>query len=369
MRARHYQTCLEASLYPKNIDVNVYHNLIKTVRDNLGSLHRYISLRKKLLNLKELHLYDMYVPLSNEKEKSYSYEEAENMVIESVAPLGTDYQTNLRQGLKKEGWVDRFENENKRSGAYSGGCYDSFPYILLNYKGTLNDVFTLAHEAGHSMHSLLSRRSQPYCYANYPIFVAEVASTFNEELLWQYLFKRSKNNQEKIDLINHKLDNIRATLFRQTQFAEFELLLHQFSETDIPLTPTLLKKEYDKLNQLYFGKDTVIDPVVAIEWARIPHFYSNFYVYQYATGISAALALSKKILDENEKDQQEYLSFLKTGGHHFPLELLKIAGVDMCSPKPILSALQIFDSLIDELSQLHNITEGKENIYEKNICD
>ncbi|MFT5319423.1 MAG: oligoendopeptidase F, partial [Chlamydiales bacterium] len=288
----------------------------------------------------------------SEIDMKMTYEEAESVIVESVAPLGNEYQEALRKGLKDDRWVDRYENQNKRSGAYSSGCYDSMPYILMNYQGTLNDVFTLAHEAGHSMHSLLSRKHQPYHYSDYPIFVAEVASTFNEELLMQLMLKKAKSKEEKIYLINQKIEDIRATLFRQTMFAEFELWIHENAEKGIPLTPTSLKEEYRKLNEAYFGPDVVIDDEIEIEWSRIPHFYYNFYVYQYATGISAALALTDKVLNGGEKDREDYLGFLKGGYSRYPLDLLRGAGIDMASPEPVNAAIGKFESLVGELEKL-----------------
>ncbi len=359
-RARGYTSCLEAALFPKNIDVEVYQALIEAVHNKIGSLHRYLALRKKILKVEELHLYDLYVPLTPQFDLELSYLEAEEAVIDSVAPLGQEYQDTLRKGLKEEKWVDRFENKNKRSGAYSSGCYDSMPYILMNYKNLLRDVFTLAHEAGHSMHSWLSHQHQPYHYADYPIFLAEVASTFNEELLTQLFLKKAKTQEEKIFLINQKIEDIRTTLFRQTLFAEFELTLHTLAEQGIPLTPKLLKEKFIELNRFYFGKETVVDEEIAIEWARIPHFYYNFYVFQYATGISAALALAdqvtKGIAKETGTDQalacEAYLSFLKGGSSKYPIELLKKAGVDMRSPLPVQAAIAKFDALLDQLEQL-----------------
>ncbi|MGM0440152.1 MAG: oligoendopeptidase F [Chlamydiota bacterium] len=350
-RARNYSSCLEASLYPKNIDTSVYHSLIKAVRSKLPALHRYTRLRKKLLGVSGLHLYDMYVPVIPGVEMSMSYDQAAATVLESVAPLGSQYQEDMRKGFYDHRWVDRYENDNKRSGAYSSGCYDSHPYILMNYQGVLNDVFTLAHEAGHSMHSLLSRRHQPYHYADYPIFVAEVASTFNEELLSRYLLAKVSNDDEKKYLINQRIEDIRATLFRQTMFAEFELLIHQLVEQKIPLTPSLLKEKYRLLNQEYFGPDVIIDEEIDIEWARIPHFYYNFYVYQYATGISAALTLANKVIAGGEQERQDYLNFLKGGCSQYPLELLKAAGADMTTPTPVTSALERFESLLAQLEK------------------
>ncbi|MCP5470380.1 MAG: oligoendopeptidase F [Chlamydiales bacterium] len=351
-KARKFPSALQSALFDKNIPTTVYESLISTVRKNLPSLHRYVKLRKKLLGVDELHLYDMYVPMAPDVDMHLSYEEAENVVIESVAPLGSEYQQTLQKGLKQDRWVDRYENENKRSGAYSTGCFDSFPYILMNYRGILRDVFTLAHEAGHSMHSYLSHKNQPYQDSHYPIFVAEVASTFNEELLSHLMLQRVKKKEERFFLINEKIEDLRATFFRQTMFAEFELQIHKWTEEGTPLTPKLLKEYYHKLNQDYFGPDCVIDEEISIEWARIPHFYYNFYVYQYATGISAALALCEKVLADDETARKNYLSFLQGGGSLFPIDLLKLAGIDMNSSAPVEAAVRRFDSLLDELEKL-----------------
>lgn len=349
---RGFSSSLEAALYPRNIDTNVYHALIEAVSGGISALHKYIYLRKRVLKLDSLHLYDMYVPLVPNVDMRIPYEEAESLIIESVAPLGSEYQEQLAYGLKEQRWVDRYENKNKRSGAYSSGCYDSMPYILMNYKGILRDAFTLAHEAGHSMHSLLTHKHQPYHYGNYPIFVAEVASTFNEELLMQLLLQRETDKDRKIFLLNEKIEDIRGTLFRQTMFAEFELALHRLVETETPLTPQLLKAEYRKLNQKYFGEDVTIDDVADIEWARIPHFYYNFYVYQYATGISASLALSELVTKGSTNERDAYLDFLKGGSSRYPIDLLKTAGVDMRSPAPVQAAITKFSSLVDELETL-----------------
>ncbi len=351
-RSRHYSSCLEAALFPKNIPTSVYHALIQAVSEQTPVLHRYMDLRKRILKLDQLHLYDIYVPLTSAIDIRLSYQEAEDIVIESVAPLGPEYQSFLAQGLKDQRWVDRYENRNKRSGAYSSGCFDSMPYILMNYKDLLRDVFTLAHEAGHSMHSLYSRRTQPYQYSDYPIFLAEVASTFNEDLLGRLLIDRCQNPIEKIFLLNQKIEDIRGTLFRQTMFAEFELLIHQFVEKGTPLTPHLLKQEYRQLNYKYFGPHVVIDEEIDIEWARIPHFYYNFYVFQYATGISAALALSDKVVNGDDKDREDYLSFLKGGSSQYPIDMLKMAGIDMESPAPVKAAILKFDRLLTELDHL-----------------
>ncbi len=351
-RARKYESCLDAALYPKNVDTAVYHSLIQAVNDNIGTLHKYIALREKIMGVGTLHLYDMYVPLTSEFDIKMSFDKASDLIIDSVAPLGSEYQDILAKGLKGDGWVDRYENKNKRSGAYSSGCYDSMPYILMNYKDVLRDVFTLAHEAGHSMHSFLSHKNQPYQYGDYPIFLAEVASTFNEELLMQEMLKRSQSTEEKIFLINMKIEDIRATLFRQTMFAEFELMIHTKAEKSEPLTPQVLKEEFYNLNRKYFGPDVDIDEIAKIEWARIPHFYYNFYVYQYATGISAALALSERVLNGGDAERNDYLNFLKSGCSRYPVETLKLAGVDMNTPEPVKSAIQKFDGLVDELGKL-----------------
>lgn len=351
-KARHYPSCLESALFPKNIEPKVYHALIQAVHDNIGTLHKYVKLRQRILGVDQLHLYDMYVPLIKQVDIKMPYEEAEELVIESVAPLGAEYQNLLKNGFKEQRWVDRYENKNKRSGAYSSGCYDSMPYILMNYKDLLRDVFTLAHEAGHSMHSLLSHKNQPYQYGDYPIFLAEVASTFNEDLLMRLMLKRAKSKEEKIFLLNQKIEDIRTTLFRQTMFAEFELFLHEAAEKNIPLTPKLLKENFRRLNAFYFGNDVVIDAEAEIEWARIPHFYYNFYVYQYATGISAAAALAEKVTNGGTAERDAYLSFLKSGCSKYPIEILQAAGVDMRSPEPVRSAIQKFDSLVTQLDEL-----------------
>lgn len=353
-RARGYTNSLEAALFPQNIDVEVYHALIEAANSEIGALHQAVDLRKKTLGVDELHLYDMYVPLTSEVDIQMPYEEAVDAIVESVAPLGADYQNLLRKGFKEDRWVDRYENNNKRSGAYSSGSYDSMPYILMNYKGQIRDVFTLAHEAGHSMHSLLTHTHQPYQYGSYSIFLAEVASTFNEELLMQLLLKRAKSQEEQIYLINQKVEDIRTTLFRQTMFAEFELHIHSLAEQEIPLTPTLLKQEYRKLNQKYFGPSVVIDHEIDIEWSRIPHFYYNFYVFQYSTGISAALALAERVVNGGEQERNDYLAFLKGGASRYPIDMLKVAGINMREPAPIKAAIGRFSSLTQQLGELLN---------------
>ncbi len=351
-RARKYNCCLEAALFPHQVDTKVYTSLIEAVRKNLGSLHRYMALRKKLLGYDELHLYDLHVPLVPDFSFKISYNDAVDQIVHSVKPLGAEYQKALENGLKRDRWVDKFENLRKRSGAYSSGSYDSMPFILMNYQGSYSDFTTLAHEAGHSMHSLLSCKRQPYQDSQYPIFVAEVASTFNEELLNHDLLSKTTDKNLRAFLINQKIEDIRGTFFRQTMFAEFELRLHEWAEKNVPITPALLKEEYRKLNAEYFGKDVVIDEEIAIEWARIPHFYYNFYVYQYATGISAALALCEKVLHEGQPARERYLTFLSSGGSKYPLELLQAAGVDMRKPDAVEATIRHFDALVQELEQL-----------------
>lgn len=351
-RAHNYTTCLDAALFPKNIPSSLYHNLIETVQENLAPLHRYLNARSRALKLETAHVYDIYVPLVPHLDKHIPYHEAEELVIEAVAPLGSAYQNRLKKGLKEERWVDRYENKNKRSGAYSGGCYDSFPYILHNYSNTIHDVFTLAHEAGHSMHTFLSAKHQPYHYSSYTIFVAEVASTFNEDLLLRLLLERATSDEEKIFLISTKLDDIRGNLFRQTSFAAFELFLHTAVEQNQPLTPQLLQERYLQTIRPYFPEALVLDEAIQYEWARIPHFYYNFYVYQYATGISAALALSQRVVEGSTTEQEDYLRFLQGGCNQYPLDLLKTAGVDMTTPAPILSAIKQFDHWVGELEKL-----------------
>ncbi len=351
-KIRNYSSCLEAALFPYQIDLSVYSSLIETAKKGLPSLHDYLKFRKKQLGYPDLHLYDLQVSMIDEVDIKMSYEEAVEVILESVAVLGKEYQSILKKGLLEDRWVDRYENKRKRSGAYSSGCYDSMPYILMNYHGNLSDVMTLAHEAGHSMHSYFSHKNQPYQDSSYSIFVAEVASTFHEELLFQTLIRKAKNSDEKAYLINQKVDGIRATFFRQTMFAEFELALHELAEKGIPLTPALLKDEYLKLNKEYFGDAVEVDAPIAWEWSRIPHFYSSFYVYQYATGISAACSLAREVLKGDEGSVQRYLDFISAGSSLDPLEVLKKAGVDMRTSKPVQSLIDYFEELSKELKGL-----------------
>lgn len=350
-RARSFSSCLEASLFPHNIDSSVYHSLIEAVRKQIHTLHRYVALRKRVLGVAELHTYDMQVPLVTSPKETISYELAVQMILDSLQVMGPEYVDVLRRGFTEQRWVDRYENKRKRSGAYSGGCYDSRPYILMNYHGRLRDVMTLAHEAGHSMHSFYSRKEQSYVYSQYGIFVAEVASTFHEELLLRHLLSQAESEERRILLINQKVDDIRATLIRQTLFAEFEWQLHKWGEKGVPLTAALLKKEYGRLCQEYYGPEMTIDPETEIEWARIPHFYYNFYVYQYATGISAAHALADQVLGGERNARERYISFLSAGCSQYPLDLLAQAGVNMRTPALVESAMGYFGELVGELDR------------------
>jgi oligoendopeptidase F len=359
MKARKFSSCLEAALFPHNIDKKVYLNLIATVRKNLPVLHRYMEFRKAALKVDKLHLYDMSVPLVPDVEIKMEFGDAAKFIVESVAPLGAAYQKDLEKGLFEERWVDRYENERKRSGAYSSGCYDSMPYILMNYYGDFNNIMTLSHEAGHSMHSFNSWKTQPYQDSSYPIFVAEVASTFNEELTLRHFLASQQDLQKRAYLINQGLEGIRNTFFRQVMFAEFELKIHEFAEKGIPLTPMLLKTEYRKLVSDYFGPAVTLDDEVDIEWARIPHFYYNFYVYQYATGISAAHALVELV---SKNGPEGYLKFLSSGGSRFPLDLLEIAGVDMRTPAAIEATIAHFGALTEELKKSLNSKAAEKTV-------
>lgn len=352
MKSRNYSSCLESALFSKNIPTSLYRTLIATVRSHLPILHRYMRVRKKALQVDVLKPWDLYVSLiPSYREPHYTFDEAKHMVLTACQKLGKEYTNTLKTGLEKHRWVDVYENKSKRSGAYSSGCYDSYPYILMNYKGLLRDVHTLAHEAGHSMHSFFSRRSQPYHLSEYEIFVAEVASTLNEELLTDHLLSHAKSEKERLFLILEQIEDIRATFFRQTLFAEFELFLHEEVEKGTPLTADLLTSTYRELYKDYYGPSLECTEELAVEWARIPHFYTNFYVYQYATGISAAHALHEQLKSGSLSSQKRYLSFLHSGSLQFPIELLQEAGVEMLSPAPYVQMVQHFDALVDELEQ------------------
>jgi oligoendopeptidase F len=350
-RIRKYGSAREAALSGDNIPAEVYDNLIDTVNSRLDLLHRYVEVRRKLLKVDEVHMYDMYVPLVEMPKEEIHYEKALDVMREGLAPLGEDYLKRMNDGLSA-GWIDVYENEGKTSGAYSFGSYDSMPYILLNYNGKLKDVFTIVHEMGHSMHSWYTRKNQPFAYGGHSIFTAEVASTVNEALLMHHLLNNCKDPEEKKYLLNLYIEEFRTTLFRQTMFAEFEKLTHEAVENGEVLTPEWLCDEYAKLNRKYFGEKVSYDPQIAMEWARIPHFYRAFYVYKYATGYSAATAISSKILKEGPAARDAYIEFLKTGESDYPIELLKIAGVDMSTPEPIIQAMDAFEKLIVEIEKL-----------------
>lgn len=350
-RVHKYKSAREAALAGNNIPESVYDNLVKTVNDHLPLLHRYVKLRKKVLGLNELHMYDLYTPLVKDVKMEFTFDEAKDLVFKALAPMGEEYLGILKEGFENR-WVDIHENKGKRSGAYSSGAYGTNPYILLNWQGKVNDVFTLIHEFGHSVHSYYTRKNQPYPYGDYSIFVAEVASTCNENLLSEYLLKTIDDKQKHLYLLNHYLEGFRGTVFRQTMFAEFEHLIHQKAQHNESLTADLLTKEYYALNEKYFGKDIVIDDAIGLEWARIPHFYYNYYVYQYATGFSAAAALSKQILAEGDPAVKRYIGYLSSGNSDYPIEVLKKAGVDMTSPEPIKNALHVFEEKLNEMEQL-----------------
>ncbi len=351
-RARNYASSLEAALFPDNVPVDVYNNLISAVRESLPNVHHYLEVRRRKMNLKDLHHYDTYVPILSDIEKHHSWDQAIEVVIQSLAPLGTEYTSVLEEGLRGR-WSDRYPNRGKQSGAFSCGSFDGDPYILMNFKSeVLNDVFTLTHEAGHSMHSWYSARSQPFPYYNYTIFVAEVASTFNEQLLTEHLLKNAADDNERAYLINNELDSIRATVVRQTMFAEFEKRTHEMAEAGEPLTVASFRAAYRELLTAYFGPDFVIDKTLELECFRIPHFYRAFYVYKYATGLSAAVALSRRVLEGGQQELNDYLSFLSGGCSKDPLDLLRDAGVDMTSPDPVATTLERFRVLTEELDQL-----------------
>ena len=355
-RARKYGSSLEAALSGSCIPVKVYDNLIETVREALPLLHRYVRLRKRMLGLEELHMYDLYVPMISGVEMKIPYEEAKNIVLDGLSPMGEEYLTHLKAGMEG-GWIDVYENQGKRSGAYSWGAYGTHPYVLLNYQDNLNNVFTLAHEMGHALHSYYSDSSQPYVYAGYKIFVAEVASTCNESLLIHSLMEKADDPREKAYLTNYFLEQFRGTVFRQTMFAEFEKKTHAMAERGETLTADVLCSLYYELNKEYFGDDITADREIAVEWARIPHFYTPFYVYQYATGFSAAIALSGKILREGGKAVEDYKKFLRGGSSAYPLELLRMAGVDMESPQPIREAMGVFEDYLKQLELLSAVKQ------------
>jgi len=350
-KARKYDSALDMYLYGDNVPTTVYTNLIDTIHENLPLMYRYMELRKKLLGVDELHMYDLFAPLVDEFDMNITYDQAKDIVEESLQPLGEQYLSVLKEGLNS-GWIDVYENEGKRSGAYSWGAYGTHPYVLLNHNDNLNSMFTLTHEMGHALHSYHSDEAQNYRDAQYPIFLAEVASTLNEALLMDYLLKKSTDPKEKLYLLTYYADQFRTTVFRQTMFAEFEKIVHERTEQGESLTPEDLSSIYYDLNVLYYGKGVKVDEDIAMEWARIPHFYTSFYVYKYATGFSAATSFSKQILDEGEPAVERYLGFLKSGGSDYPIEILKRAGVDMSSPEPIQQAMSVFEDLISQMEEL-----------------
>ena len=348
---RKYSSCREQALARYNIPVSVYDNLVETVSERIPLLNRYLKLRKRVLQLDQLHMYDLYVPIVEETREEISYQQACDTVVKALEPLGETYKSVLKQGLAQR-WIDVYETHGKRGGAYSGGAYGTQPFILLNYQNNRDSMYTLAHELGHSMHSYHTRKYQPYQYGDYTIFVAEVASTLNEGLLTEHLLKTTSDRALRLAILNHSLEGFRGTLFRQTMFAEFEQQIHNRAEHGEPLTADTLSALYHALNEKYYGGETFIDELIDIEWARIPHFYSSFYVYQYSTGISAASALIQQILHEGKPAVERYLKFLSSGSSDYSIELLKRAGVDMTSPQPVQQALQLFESHLSQMEDL-----------------
>ncbi len=350
-QARGYDSCIEMALDGDNVPVEVYDNLIATVHEYMEPLHRYMNLRKKIMGIDELHLYDTSVPITAESEIKYTYEEAVDIIVKSLELMGPQYQADAKKALTSR-WVDVYETRNKRSGAYSWGAYDTHPYMLMNFNGTRNDVFTLAHELGHSLHSYYTKQNQPYATSNYSLFVAEVASTFNEALLMDYMLKTIEDKDEKLSLLDQWADNIQGTLYTQVLFAEFEREAHSLAEQGIPLTVETLNETYMNILKSYYEGVLEIDPEYALTWSRIPHFYRQFYVYKYATSISASAALSKKVLDGEEGSLEKYMAFLGSGSSDYPIELLKKAGVDMSTPEPIAKALELFSEIVTQMEEL-----------------
>ena len=349
-KTRKYESALQGSLFQDNVSVNVYNNLIDAVHENLDTLNDYIDLKKKFLGLDKINMYDLYVPLTENFDMEISYEKAQEIILEALKPLGEEYLENVKKAFA-EGWIDVYGNEGKQGGAYSWGSYDSKSYILMSYKDDLNSLFTLIHEMGHSMHSFYSKNNQPYLYSGYKIFVAEVASTLNELLLINYLLKNAESKEERVYLLNYYLEQFRTTVYRQTMFAEFEKICPGKVEEGEPLTAEDFNNIYYDLNKKYYGESCEVNEEIALEWARIPHFYSNFYVYKYATGFSAASALSKQILEEGESAVSRYKEFLKSGGSEFPLDQLRKAGVDMEKKESVDEALHVFKDLVKQLEK------------------
>jgi len=350
-KVRSYDSSLEAAIDENNIPVSVYDNLIDSVHENLDAMHKYMDIRKKALGVDELHFYDVYTPIVKDVDIKVSYEEAKDIVLKGLEPLGKEYLEVVKEGFNSR-WIDVYENRGKRSGAYSSGSYDSKPFILLNYHETLDNIFTIAHEMGHSVHSYFTRKNQPFIYGGYSIFVAEVASTLNEAILINYLLENVKDDNERLYLINHFLEQFKGTVYRQTMFAEFERDIYKYVEEGGALTADYLIESYKGLNRKYYGPNIVVDDEIGMEWARIPHFYYNYYVYQYATGFSAAIALSQKILKKENGSLERYLNFLKSGSSDYPINVLKNAGVNMADKEPVNNALGLFKELVEEMDRL-----------------
>ncbi|HZK33290.1 MAG TPA: oligoendopeptidase F [Tissierellaceae bacterium] len=348
---RNYKSSREASLDRNNIDLSVYDNLIESIHNNLDTMYKYMDIRKRALEVEELHMYDLYTPIVKDVDMKIPFEKGVEIIKKALVPLGKEYMDVVEEGFNSR-WIDIYENKGKRSGAYSGGAYDSKPFILLNYHDTLDNMFTTAHELGHSIHSYFTRKNQPFVYGNYSIFVAEVASTANESLLMDYMLKNTEDKNERLYLLNHYLESFRTTVFRQTMFAEFEKIINEYLESGGALTADYLCKTYKEINQLYYGPNVVIDEEIAMEWARIPHFYMNYYVFQYATGFSAAVDLSQKILKEGTSAVNKYINFLKSGSSDYPINVLKKAGVDMTTKEPVDNAMKLFKELVDEMDKL-----------------
>lgn len=357
-KIRGYSSAMEESLYHDELNMSVYNNLVDTINKHMDVVYKYYDLKKNILGLDELHLYDVYTPIVVDYDKKYDFEEAKKIVLDTVSVLGEDYVNTLRQGYIDR-WVDIYPNKGKRTGAYSGGCYDSYPYILLNYQNKFDDVSTLIHESGHSMHSHYSREANSYPYGYYSIFVAEVASTVNELLLSKYMYKHSKDKKEKLFILNRLMALFRATIYRQTMFAEFEKDIYDMVENDEVLTSDLLCDKYYNINKKYFGNNVVIDDEIRYEWERIPHFYYNFYVYKYATGLSAACYIVNRILSGEENAVNDYINFLKCGKSKSPLDSLLVAGVDLSDSKVIEEAVKMFDDTIEEFKKLYSEVYGK----------
>ena len=357
-KLRHYSSSLDAALTSNDIPLSVYDSLIHAVHEHLPSMHRYAGIRRRMLGLETMGMHDMYVPLVRPQDAHYTFEQAAEICCKALAPMGEEYVNAFRQGVLEKRWVDRYENKGKTSGAYSYGSYDSEPYILMNFSGTLRDIFTLIHEGGHSMHSWYTRQTQPFIYGDHSIFTAEVASTVNETLLIHYLMDHAENDEMLLYLVNFYIDEFKGTLFRQTMFAEFEKLTHEHIESGGSLTSEWLNAEYGRLNSEYYGPEVTYDDKIKYEWSRIPHFYRAFYVYQYATGYSAANAIAERILTEGPSARDEYISFLRSGSSGTPIDLLKLAGVDMSTEKPVRMALEVFDGLVGRLDEL---TKGNRN--------